>query len=178
MAAHLGETADALCEGLRPTAARGGQGDGLVDRTDAASGSSDDDATPVGQGEHGQSESRAPDDLVRRVRAFADVAGLGDCVESAPASTAGFRLAASPEQGIAPLAQRRARWLLAGLSGQVDEQALPPVPLDPEFIFWLADSTDASATAFWEVLACLRRARNPTGVPNAAGSPANAAAGV
>ena len=115
---------------------------------------------------------------MRRVRAFADVAGLGDCVEPAPASAAGFRLAASPEHGNAPLAQRRARWLLAGLSGQVDAEALPPVPLDPEFIFWLADSTDASATAFWEVLACLRRARSPEGGSNAAGGQANAAEGV
>ena len=115
---------------------------------------------------------------MRRVRAFADLAGLGDCVEPAPASAAGFRLAANPEQGNAPLAQRRARWLLAGLSGQVDAQALPPVPLDPEFIFWLADPADASATAFWEVLACLRRARSPTGGPEAAGSPANVAVGV
>jgi hypothetical protein len=175
MAAHLGETVDTLREGLRPTVARGGQGDDLVAGTDAASGSSGDDGTPVGQGEHGPP---APDDLVRRVRAFAEVAGLGDCVEPAPASAAGFRLAASPEQGNAPLLQRRARRLLAGLSGQVDEQAHPPVPLDSEFIFWLADSTDASATAFWEVLACLRRARSPTGGPEATGSPANAAEGV
>ena len=178
MAAHLGETVDALREGLRPTVARGGQSDGLAAGTDAAYGSSSDVATPVGQGEQRGQGPLEPDDLVRRVRAFADAAGLGDCVESAPASAAGFRLAASPEQGTAPLAQRRARWLLAGLSGQVDEHALPPVPLDPDFIFWLADSTDASATAFWEVLACLRRARSPEGGPTAAGGQANAAAGV
>ena len=178
MAAHLGETVDALREGLRPTVARGGQSDGLAAGTDAAYGSSSDVATPVGQGEQRGQGPLEPDDLVRRVRAFADVAGLGDCVEPAPASAAGFRLVASPEQGTAPLAQRRARWLLAGLSGQVDEHALPPVPLDPDFIFWLADSTDASATAFWEVLACLRRARSPERGPNAAGGQANAAAGV
>lgn len=178
MAAHLGETVHALREGLRPTVARGGQGDGLVAGTDAASGSSSDVATLVGQGEQGEPWSPEPDDLVRRVRAFADAAGLGDCVKPAPASAAGFRLAASPEQGNAPLVQRRARWLLAGLSGQVDAQALPPVPLDPDFIFWLADSTDASATAFWEVLACLRRARSPICAPNATGGPANAAEGL
>ena len=178
MAAHLGETVDALREGLHPTVARGGQGDGLVAGTDATAGSFSDVSTSVGQGEQGEQGPPAPDDLVRRVRAFADAAGLGDCVEPAPASAAGFRLAASPEQGNAPLAQQRARWLLAGLSGQVDAQALPPVPLDPEFIFWLADPADASATAFWEVLACLRRARSPEGGPNAAGGPANAAEGV
>jgi hypothetical protein len=68
--------------------------------------------------------------------------------------------------------------LLAGISGQVDEHALPPMPLEPEFIYWLADPADASATAFWEVLACLRRARSPEGGPNAAGGEANAAEGV
>ena len=175
MAAHLGATVDALREGLHPTVARGGQGDGLVAGTDATAGSFGDVSTSVGQGEQGELGPPTPDDLVRRVRAFADAAGLGDCVEPAPASAAGFRLAASPAQGNAPLAQQRARLLLAGLSGQVDAQALPPVPLDPEFIFWLADPADASATAFWEVLACLRRARSPEGGPNAAGGPANAA---
>jgi ParB family protein of integrating conjugative element (PFGI_1 class) len=178
MAVHLGETVHALREGVRPTAARGGQGDGPAAGADAASGSSSDVATLVGQGEHRELGPPAPDDLVRRVRAFADVVGLGDCVEPAPASAAGFRLAASPEQGTAPLVQRRARWLLAGISGQVDEHALPPMPLEPEFIYWLADPADASATAFWEVLACLRRARSPEGGPNAAGGEANAAEGV
>jgi hypothetical protein len=52
------------------------------------------------------------------------------------------------------------------------------MPLEPEFIYWLADPADASATAFWEVLACLRRARSPEGGPNAAGGEANAAEGV
>ena len=172
MAAYLSEAVDVLREGLRPTAARGGQGDGLVARTDAASGSSSDVATPHGQGEPGP---LAPDDLVRRVRAFADAAGLGDCVEPAPASAAGFRLAASPEQCPAPLAQRRARWLLGGLSGQVNAQALPPMPLDSDFIFWLADPADEAATAFWEVLACLRRAHSPKGGSDVTGGPANAA---
>ena len=181
MAAHLGETVDALREGLHPTVARGGQGDGLVAGTEATAGSFGDVSAPVGQGEQGEQRelgSPAPDDLVRRVRAFADVAGLGDCVESDPASAAGFRLAASPEQGDAPLVQRRARWLLAGLSGQVDAEALPPMPLESEFIFWLADPADEAATAFWEVLACLRRARSPEGGPNAAAGQANAAEGV
>jgi hypothetical protein len=65
MAVHLGETVDALREGLRPTAARGGQGDGLAAGTDAASGSTGDDATLVGQGEQRELGPPAPDDLVQ-----------------------------------------------------------------------------------------------------------------
>ena len=36
---------------------------------------------------------------------------------------------------------------------------MPPLPFDSELIGWLADPADASAAAFWEVLACLRRTR-------------------
>ena len=178
MAAHLGETVDALREGLRPTAARGGQGDGLAAGTNASARSFSDVATPVEQGEQGEQGEQVqpvPDDLVRRVRTFADVAGLGDCIEPAPHSSAGFRVSARSEQGELPPAQRRAKWLLAGLSGQVDREALPPMSLDPDFLFWLADPADASATAFWEVLAYLRRARGPTGRPDVGGDPANSA---
>lgn len=177
MAEHLGETVDALRDGVRPTATRGGQGDDLAAGTDAPARSSSDVGTPLERGEREKQGPPVLEDLVRRVRAFADAAGLGECIEPAPQCSAGFRVSARSEQGELPPAQLRARWLLAGLSGQVDAQALPPMSLDPDFIFWLADPADEAATAFWEVLACLRR-RSPEGGPNAACGPANAAAGV
>ena len=173
MAAHLGESVDVLREGLRPTLARSGQGEALASLAEAPG--TPPNSEVMAQVGRAELAPQGLDDLVRRVRAFADVAGLGDCVEPAPTSAAGFRLAARPEQGTSPPAQRRAWWLLAGLSGQVDAQALPPVPIDRDFIFWLADPADPSATAFWEVLACLRRARSPEDRPDVAGDSTNAA---
>jgi hypothetical protein len=160
MAAHLGEPVDALREGLRPSATRGGQSDNLVPGTDAnVTARHVEDAAPVG---HAQGTHAGPDELMRHIRSFADVAGLGDCVELAPSSFAGFRLAPITDSGSLPPALQRAWWLLAGVSGQVDAEATPPVPIGSGFISWLADPADASATAFWEVLSCLRRTRGTT----------------
>jgi ParB family protein of integrating conjugative element (PFGI_1 class) len=160
MAAHLGEPVDALREGLRPTTARGGQGDTLVPGTGAnVTARTVEDVAPAG---HAQVAQDGPDELMQHIRTFADVAGLGDCVEPAPKSPTGFRLSPIAESGSAPPARRRAWWLLAGVSGQVDADETPPVPLGSDFISWLADPADASGTAFWEVLSCLRRTRGST----------------
>ncbi|OQC17865.1 ParB family protein [Candidatus Skiveiella danica] len=159
-AAHLGEAVEVVRGALRPASARGGQGEALAPHTDTTNSTlpadvvapvADADLAPVG-----------PEDLVRRVQAFADVAGLGHCVEPAPKSSAGFRLSPITDSGSAPTAQQRAWWLLAGVGGQVDAAAIAPVPLDQDFLFWLADPADAAATAFWEVLTCLRRTRGNT----------------
>jgi len=172
MAEYLGQSVDALRAALQPTSTRGGQGDAQVTRLDTT------DAAPVVEAmapiRHAELALAGSDDLVRHVRVFADAVGLGDCVEPAPASPGGFRLAIASVQGTASPARRRAWYLLAGISGQVDAEAVPPVPLDQDFIFWLADSTDASATAFWDVLACLRRGRT-TDRLGGANDPANTA---
>lgn len=165
MATHLGEPADALREGLRPTTATGGQGDTLVPVTGAnVTARNAIDVAPAG---HAQGAQDGPDELMWHIRTFADVAGLGDCVEQAPKSPAGFRLASITDSGSVPPAQQRAWWLLAGVSGQIDADAIATVPLGSDFISWLADPADASATAFWEVLACLRRTRGNTSGINA-----------
>jgi ParB family protein of integrating conjugative element (PFGI_1 class) len=160
MAAHLGEPVDALREGLRPSATRVGQGDTSVPGTGAnGTARNVEDVAPVGRVQGAQI---GPDDLMRHIRTFAEVAGLGDCVEPAPKSSAGFRLAPITDSGAVPPARQRAWWLLAGVSGQVDAEASAPVPIGSGFISWLADPTDASGTAFWEVLSCLRRTRGST----------------
>ena len=171
MAAYLGETVDTLREGLRPVSARGGQGEPPAHRTEAT-------ATPsivetVAPTVHADAPPPERDDLLRRARAFADVVGLSDCVQPAPMSSAGFRLAPIPYPGAAPPARQRAWGLLAGVSGQVDREALASVSLDQTFLLWLVDPADASATAFWEVLACLRRTHRPTGGPDTGGNPAH-----
>lgn len=112
------------------------------------------------------------DDLLQRARAFADVVGLGDCVQPAPMRSAGFRLAPIPDSIAAPPERQRAWSLLAGVSGQVDREALASVPLDPTFLLWLVNPADASATAFWEVLTCLRRTPRPTPRPDVEGDSA------
>jgi hypothetical protein len=76
-------------------------------------------------------------------------------------SSAGFRL----RSDFRSLAQQHRRGTVPGacsqvLSGQVDSEALAVCTLlDPTFLLWLVDPADASATAFWEVLACAQADR-------------------
>ncbi len=156
-AAHLGETVDVLRRALRPASARSGQGDAPAIRT----GEIDTVPTAAAVASIEQAMFPAPgaDDLLRCVQTFAEVAGLGECVETAPLSSAGFRLSSGQQEGAAGPIPQRAWYLLAGISGQVDAEARAPLALDAEFIAWLADPTDASSTAFWDVLTSLRRKR-------------------
>jgi len=176
MAAHLGETVDVLRNALRPVSVRSGQGDTLVTRTDGM------DTAPtagaVTQIRHAMFPAPGTDDLLGRVQAFAEVAGLGDCVEAAPMSSAGFRLSSGPEEGPAEPARHRAWWLLAGISGQVDVQPSVPLALDRDFVAWLADPFDASSAAFWEVLTFLRQTGTASGQPGSDGTPTLVAQGV
>jgi len=169
MAAHLGETVEVLRNALRPASARRGQGDTLVTCTDGM------DTAPIAEAvtqiRHAMFPAPGTDDLLGRVQAFAEVSGLGDCVEAAPMSSAGFRLLSGPEDGAAEPARHRAWWLLAGISGQFDEEAHAPLGLDPEFIAWLADPFDASSTAFWEVLTFLRQTSGLPGTPDSSSQP-------
>jgi ParB family protein of integrating conjugative element (PFGI_1 class) len=166
MAAHLGEPVDALREALRPAATESGRGGGPKGLAGSGVGIADRSDPTWGQ-------TALNDRLLDRVRAFAIASDLGDCVESAGESHAGFRLMTPVQSEPTTLGRRRARCLLAGISGEADFGALPPLPLDAEFIDWLADPVDASAKAFWEVLECLRMARRQSGAadPGHASSP-------
>jgi ParB family protein of integrating conjugative element (PFGI_1 class) len=156
MAAHLGEPVEVLREALRPASTVGGlgletkgtagSGVGVPDRSDRAVGPSE---SPL---------AALPDLLLDRVRAFARASELGTCFESAGETPGGFRMT-EEEPATSTPSQRRALCLLAGISGQANQGALPPIALDSDFIDWLADPVDASAKAFWEVLECLRMAR-------------------
>lgn len=164
LAAHLGETVDALRDALRPGSARAGQGDAAANASDAGDAKH---ATVLAATSSPASSSAVPaGDLLDRVRTFADMAGLGGCVQPEPGSAVGYQLAALPQAESSPPERRRAWWLLAVISGQIDRQAIAPVSLEPEFLLWLADPADAAANAFWEVLACLRRGRGLNGDPN------------
>jgi hypothetical protein len=170
MASHLGETVDTLREGLRPASARAGQGEPPANWTEAtATPPTDEAAAPFLDAELPPPEN---DDLLHRARAFADVVGLGDCVQPAPIRSAGFRLVPIRDLVAAPPERQRAWGLLAGVSGLVDREALASVPLDPTFLLWLVNPADASATAFWEVLTCLRRTPRPTRLPDVEGDSA------
>jgi ParB family protein of integrating conjugative element (PFGI_1 class) len=170
MAAHLCETVHALREELRPASTRGGRGETPASWTEAtATPPTVEAVTPLLDAESPPPER---DDLLQRARAFADVVGLGDCVQPAPMRSAGFRLAPIPDPVAAPPERQRAWGLLAGISGHADHEALALVPLDPAFLLWLVNPTDASATAFWEVLTCLRRTPRPTRRPDVEGDSA------
>ena len=103
--------------------------------------------------------------------AFASEAGLDDCVEAAPMSPTGFRLLAGQEEGQAEPARHRAWCLLASLSGQGDVEARAPVPLDQDFIHWMANPADASSMAFWEVMTLLRHTGGLPGTPDSGSQP-------
>lgn len=155
MAAHLGESVETLRAALRPSPAGGGGAQpGPVDVPETWPAV--EAAAPGGQL---ASSEPVPDRLLASVQAFADAAGVGDCVEPVDASPTGFCMTAHPGQGTGLPARRRAWRLLASISGQAESDALPPLPFDSELVDWLADPADASAAAFWEVLACLRRTR-------------------
>ncbi len=164
LAAHLGETVQALRDALRQGLARSGQGDPVGVPSDARS-----NAQFVAPSAPAGLEAPVADDLLDRARTFADVAGLRDCFQPEPMSGAGYRLAALPDDESAEPNRRRAWWLLAGLNGQVERDAIAPVSLDPDFLLWLSDPVDVAASAFWEVLACLRRSRVPSGTHPVAG---------
>jgi hypothetical protein len=99
-----------------------------------------------------------PDELLARARSFADAVGLGGVVHPEPQSATGLRLSTLPADDAAHPERERAWWLLAGLLGQFEPNTPPPASLAPGFLHWLIDSEDASATAFWELLTCVRRA--------------------
>jgi len=169
MAAHLGETVEVLRNALRPASARSGQGDAIAANTGTKGAAPTTGAVlPIQQAIF---PVPGPDNLLRRVRAFAAEVGLDDCVEATPMSSAGFRLLSGPDEGAAEPARHRAWWLLAGMSGQSDEEAHAPLGLDPEFIAWLADPFDASSTAFWEVLTFLRQAGGLPSTPDSSSQP-------
>jgi ParB family protein of integrating conjugative element (PFGI_1 class) len=172
MAAHLGQTVETLREALRPSPAGGGGAQsGLAGGSETGSA-----VDAVAPGRQLASSDAVPDRLLARVQAFANAAGVGDCVEPAGASPAGFCVTAQPGQGTGLPAHRRAWRLLASISGQAESDALPPLPFDSELIGWLADPADASAAAFWEILVCLRRTRGQ-GASDDANADANADAG-
>ena len=165
MAAHLGETVDTLREGLRPASARGEQRNPPDTRIEAkATPPIVEAVAPVLNAELPLPET---DDLLQRARAFADVVGLGDRVQPAPMSSAGFRLAPISDPDAAAPERQRAWWLLASVTGQIDRVAAAHVSLDTTLLLWLVDPADTSATAFRELLACLRRMRRPTSTPYA-----------
>jgi ParB family protein of integrating conjugative element (PFGI_1 class) len=157
LARHLDESVETLREALRPGAGRGAPADPSVPTT----GTSDTDTAttdrPAVSDEAGEVVGAVADELLARARDFADAAGLGGVLHPEPQSATGLRLSTLPADDAAHPERERAWWLLAGLLGQFEPNTPPPPSLAPGFLHWLIDSEDASATAFWELLTCVRR---------------------
>ena len=106
--------------------------------------------------------------LVEQIRLFAESAGIEECLRIHSATPLGYYMDAPPasiESGTRATVEHKAWWLLALLSGQLDDASdgLPsgpasPFPSDTAFLGWLIDSHDATACAFWEVLTRAREA--------------------
>jgi ParB family protein of integrating conjugative element (PFGI_1 class) len=158
LARHVGEPVEVLREALRPAAGRGAP----VDPSVLTTGTSDTDTAttdrPAVSYEAGEVVGAVADELLARAMDFADAAGLGGVLHPAPQSATGLRLSTLPADDAAHPERERAWWLLAGLLGQFEPNTPPPASLAPGFLHWLIDSEDASATAFWELLTCVRRA--------------------
>lgn len=158
LARHLDEPVETLREALRPGAGRGAPADPSVPTTGIADTDTASTDRPAASDEAGDVVGAAADELLTRARCFADAVGLGDVVHPEPQSAAGLRLSTLPAVDAADPERERAWWLLAGLLGQFEPNTPPPASLAPGFLHWLVDSEDASATAFWELLTCVRRA--------------------
>ena len=157
LARHLDEPVETLREALRPGAGRGAPADPSVPTTGIADTDTASTDRPAASDEAGDVVGAAADELLTRARCFADAVGLGDVVHPEPQSAAGLRLSTLPAVDAADPERERAWWLLAGLLGQFEPNTPPPASLAPGFLHWLVDSEDASATAFWELLTCVRR---------------------
>jgi ParB family protein of integrating conjugative element (PFGI_1 class) len=158
LARHLGEPVDGLREALRPGAGRGAQDNLSAPTTGIAEASMVSADRPAAGDETTEVAGAEPDELLARARSFADAVGLGGVVHPEPQSATGLRLSTLPADDAAHPERERAWWLLAGLLGQFEPNTPPPASLAPGFLHWLIDSEDASATAFWELLTCVRRA--------------------
>jgi ParB family protein of integrating conjugative element (PFGI_1 class) len=156
LARHLGESVEAMREALRPIAGRSAKSDLSVPAAGIAGMVSAD--RPAVSDETAEVAGTGTDELLMRVRGFADAVGLGDVVHPEPRSAAGLRLSTLPAGDAAHPERERAWWLLAGLLGQLEPDTPPPASLAPGFLHWLIDPKDESAAAFWELLTCARRA--------------------
>jgi ParB family protein of integrating conjugative element (PFGI_1 class) len=157
LARHLAEPVDLLRQVLRAGSGRNAQ----AAPSPLASSIVDADTSAMGRIVTGEETAEVAateaGDLLTCARRFADAVGIGSVVHPEPQSAAGLRLSTLPADVAVPAGQQRAWWLLAKLLGQIETDAAPPASLAPEFLHWLIDPADASATAFWELLACARR---------------------
>lgn len=157
LAHHLGESVELLRQALRPGSGHSGQA------VETASVTGETDGGPSVAGYPGTSDERAlgtdapTEELLVCATRFAGAAGLGSVVHREPHSAAGLRLSRLPAEEAVPPERQRAWWLLAGVLGQLEPDTPPPAPLAPDFLCWLIDPDDVAATAFWELLDCLRR---------------------
>ena len=153
---HLGENVDALRQGT----ARGSEGDPVSRTPNAANTVTAGSAPAVSGTVPGRATGSPMDGFRNCVRAFAALTGLSGYVEPMPDVPTGYRFAALPLTDPGSPARQRAWWLLAGVCGQLEPDAILPVSFDGAFLTWLADPGDAAATAFWAVLTALRQARS------------------
>ena len=106
--------------------------------------------------------------LIEQIRLFAELTGIQERLRIHAATPLGYYMDAPPasiESGTRATVEHKAWWLLALLSGQLDDASdgLPsglssPFPSDSAFLGWLIDPHDATASAFWEVLTRAREA--------------------
>jgi ParB family protein of integrating conjugative element (PFGI_1 class) len=172
LAHHLGEPVESLRMGLRSKGGREPQASSSapVAGTPAAGASLTSTHDPSVDG-----DGKEADELLARARRFAEAVGIAGVVHPEPQSAAGLRIAPLADGDAEHPARHRAWSLLAALVGQLEPDAAPSNAAAPAFLQWLVDPDDASATAFWELLACARRSGGLRRQPGAVGTTVSAA---
>ena len=156
LAHHLGEPVESLRLALRSKGERQSQAD---------------PSTPVARS---SADGAEVDKLLMHARRFADAVGISGVIQPEPQSPAGLRIATLTGGDAEDPARHRAWCLLATLLGQLEPNAASSNAPAPAFLQWLVDPDDPSSTAFWELLACVRRSGGLRRQPGVAGEAASA----
>ncbi len=172
LAHHLGEPIDSLRIGLR---SKGGRERQLSSSAPVAGNPATGASLPSTHDPSTDGDGTVADELLMRAKRFAEAVGLAGIVHPEPQSVAGMRIATLADGDAEHPARHRAWSLLAALVGQLEPDAAPSNAAAPAFLQWLVDPDDASATAFWELLACARRSGGLRRQPGAVGTTVSAA---
>ncbi|GMW07031.1 MAG: hypothetical protein AMXMBFR8_18270 [Nevskiales bacterium] len=172
LAHHLGEPIDSLRMGLR---SKGGREPQVSSSAPVAGTPATGASLPSTHDPSTDGDGTVADELLMRAKRFAEAVGLAGIVHPEPQSVAGMRIATLADGDAEHPARHRAWSLLAALVGQLEPDAAPSNAAAPAFLQWLVDPDDASATAFWELLACARRSGGLRRQPGAVGTTVSAA---
>ena len=179
------------CEEKRGRTGEGvtASGEAAADRNGAVDGPGD--APSDAATRHAPPDREPPvcSGLIREVRRFADLSGIGECLRLHPAARHGYFMQGLPKRDddARPQGLKHRTWrLLALISGQLEttsvappddssgapppgaevdcvgEESLQTILFDAEFLAWILDTHDEAAVAFWRIVTLVRELQAST----------------